>query len=228
MKKWMFITIAMLLAIGIAVLFFVFGRDNNTEQKQETDPPSDILTAKDNWLTVDTVPKLEELAKKYNITIDFDSEYAYISQMPFADGEASYNYRFTSEGNIVELSIGYVLVDSTESGDANVMENIDEQEFQNRINTVNDWIEEFLEVKIDNKFYIFSYDGSILPLDDVASYRKILDGTAYMELRILDADGSVWVLNIEMLKGYNIVFCTFDHCSADSDEAKILCYVAIE
>lgn len=227
-KKKLLIIILILLVIGVFIAcFFVLGERDKLQQKQDGDSSAVALTGNDNWLTVDTISKLEELTKKNNLEIEFDSEYACVSGLPFADGNASYNYKFSSGGDISELSIGYVLVNSIESGETNIMEDIDGQELSSRINVVKDWITDFLDVKIGNKFYIFSYDGRLLAVDEVSSYQKILNGSAFLELRILDIDGSVWVLNIEMIKGYNIVSCIFDHYPADSDEAKISCNVAI-
>lgn len=228
MKKVIIIVSILLVAGLIGASFLIFGGRDDSQQNYKGDSSEVTLTEKDNWLTVDTIPKLEELVKKNKLEIELDSEYAYVPKLPFGDGDASYNYKYNSDGSIIELSIGHVLVDSTESNGSNIMENIDAQELLNRINVVKEWIREFLNVDIGNRFYIFSYDGSILSIDEMDSYQKILNGSAFMESRILATDNSVWVLNVEMINGPNIVSCTLNHYSADSEEAKIPCNLAIE
>ena len=109
---------------------------------------------------------------------------------------------------VVGLSIGHILVSSTESNSTYAMETIDAQELLKRVRGVTDWISEVLNVQIDNEFYIITTEGDILLVDEVNSYQHILEGNAFLELRILDTDGSVWVLKIELVGSYNIISCS--------------------
>ena len=221
------VSIVLIACIACVVAFFFRGEEepgqNPSEGASETQ-----LTAKANWLTVDTLPKLEELAKEINASIEYDVEDAYISALPFGDGDAFYAYKFDAEKNITGLNIGYVVVASKEENETYRMEDIDAEQLSVRVKTLMDWISEFLNVQIGNEFYIITTEGEILPPDETASFQPIIDGTAFLELRILDVDGSVWVLNMELAGAYNIIYCTFEHCPSDSDAAKIPCNVAIE
>lgn len=231
-KSKLLIIIATVLVLGAVVTcFFVFrGDDGSSQTPNNGDPTASNIevSEKVNWLTVDTLPKLEALAKEFNATIEIDVEDAYVGGLPFAEGDASYNYKFDSDRNIVGLSIGHILVGSIEEDNKYTMEEIDAQELSERVRGVLDWITELLNVKIGNKFYIIANEGDILPVEDENSYQRIIEGTAFLELRILDVDGSVWVLEIESIGGYNIVSCVLEHSPADSNEAKIPCNVAIE
>lgn len=228
MKKKTVIIVAIICILGIllggVMIYTLNNHKNDVTDGSETGQFGD----KDDWLTVDTIPKLENLAKKNNINIEYEAEYAYLSGLPFADGEAFYSYEFDENKLITGLNIGYKLVKSTEVNESYEMETIDEEELAYRVDIVMDWLSKSLNVEIGNNFYIITDDGDILSGDGTASYQQIIDGTAFLELRILDVDGSVWVLSIELIGTYNIISCTLEHCAADSDAAKIPCYVAIE
>lgn len=231
-SKLLIIVIAAVLVLGAVVTcFFLFRGDEGSSQTPNNGDSlasDNEVSEKDNWLTVDTIPKLEALAKKNNITIELDVEDAYVGGLPFAEGDASYNYKFDSDKKIVGLSIGHILVGSIEADDNYTMEEIDAQELSKRVRAVFDWISEFLSVQIGNKFYIIANEGDLLPVEDENSYQRIIEGTAFLELRILDVDGSVWIMVIESIGGYNMVSCVLEHHPSDSSEAKIPCNVAIE
>lgn len=229
MKRRLIIIASIVLIACIAcALFFILREKEEYQQSPNGGATETQLTAQDNWLTVDTIPKLEELAKKNDVEIEYDVEDAYVSDLPFSDGDAFYAYSFNADKQITGLNIGYVIVASTEENEAYVMEDIDAEELSGRVKTMMDWISEFLNVQIGSNFYIITNEDDILPVAETNSYQHIIDGTAFLELRILDVDGSVWVLNMELAGAYNIIFCTFEHCSSESDAAKIPCNVAIE
>ena len=228
-NKIIMIIISVVLSIGIVGAgLFLFREKNDSQQMLNNNSSTDEISQNDNWLTVDTVAKLEGLAKKIGVSVEYDTENIYVSDLPFAEGDASYCYKYDEDKKITGLSIGYVLVTSTEDGEEFTMEKIEAQELSNRVKTVMDWITEMLKVKVGNQVYIISSDGEILSVEEVNSYQKIIDGTAFLELRIYDTDDSVWVLNIELIGGYNIISCVFEHFPANSDEAKIPCNVTIE
>ena len=230
MKRKLIITIVsivLLACIAVAVTLIFRGKEEPQQSTNEGTTETQ-LTEKANWLTVDTLSKLEELAKEINVSIEYDVEDAYVSTLPFGDGDAFYAYKFDSEKNITGLNIGYVVVASKEENETYRMDDIDAEQLSARVKTLFDWISEFLKVQIGNEFYIITDEGEILPPDETASFQHIIDGTAFLELRILDVDGSVWVLNMELAGAYNIIYCTFEHCPSDSDAAKIPCNVAIE
>ncbi len=228
-KKILLIIISVVLILGIAcTVFFVFGRNTQTQHSPGEDINIEKQIDKVDWLSVSTTAELEELASKNDKTIEYDLEYAYVSELPFGSSVASYSYKFDSEKNIIGLNVGCVIVGSTETEEAFMMDEIDAQELNNRVIAVMDWVSDNLNVVIGNEYYIITDEGEILDITDVDSYQSIIDGSAFWELRILDTDGSVWVMTIEMIEGYNIISCIFEHCPSDSAEANIPCNVTIE
>ncbi len=224
-KKRFLIVVILLALVGclIGVCVFLANKDDFSLDRSS----SDAITF-NNWLTVGSVEELESLAEKSGIGIEYDVESVYVSNIPFGQGTATYGYSIDSDKKIKGLNIGYMIVKSTELEDSFVMEDVTPEELSNRIRSVIGWISDSLDVEIGADFCIFSYENELLSIEDDASYKSILDGTASLELSILDIDQSVWILEVNKIDGYNIVSCTFRHCSADSPEAQIPCNISIE
>lgn len=229
-KKLLVIIISIVLIaclIGVYFVFFHQSANNNPIDYEKGKIKSGVIDA-DKWLKVSSLDELEKLTKQAEKEIEYGSAEAYISELSFCNGTADYNYDLDSDNNIVGLSVGYILVDVKEDSESYIMEDITSEELSIRVDAVMKWLSDNLKVNIGNNYYIISSDGKILETEDNSSYQEILDGTAYLELRILDVDDSVWVLNIEKVQGYNIISCILEHCPADSEEAQLPCDVAIE
>lgn len=228
-KILLIIIVATVLIGGLIASYFVFFNDDNKRWKQPENgvETGDTITP-ENWLRVTTLSELEGLSKKTDKKIEYGQEDVYVSDLPFGEGTATYGYRISSNENVLGLNIGKIIVSSTETNNTFVMEEITVQQLRERIDAVLCWVSEVLNVKIGTDFYITTDNFDMLSIEDDASYQQILDGTAVLDLRILDSDESVWVLEIGKVQGYNIISCTFEHCMADSEKAQLACYVAVE
>lgn len=224
-KKLFIIIISILFIVGLIVVFISL---NKEETKNKDDITSQETVLDINWFRASSVSELKDFAKKTDKKIEANGSDIYVSDLTFGESTATYNYRVDSNDTIIGLNVGALLVSSKEENGEFVMEDVSAQELSDRINILLGWISDTLDVTIADNFYIFSENGEMLSIENEESYQQILDGTAYVELRILDADGSVWILYVERMFGYNIISCTFEHCMADSDEAKIPCNVSIE
>lgn len=230
-KKKLIVIIVIIVLVLIGCLigsYFLFFHTEDVRNSSGGKSSSDNVVTIDSWLRASSVSELENLAEKSDKTIELGLEDAYVADLPFGEGVATYCYHINSEEKLVGLNIGQIIVPSTESGESFVMEDVTAQQLCERIGVVLEWVSEVLNVTIGSNFYIFSANGEMLPVDEYLSYQQILDGTASLDLRILDVDDSVWILEIGMVQGYNIVTCTFEHCMADSEDAKLPCYVAVE
>jgi len=229
-KKVLLIIVAVIVLIGglIASYFLFFNNDDKTGKQPENGVVTGDTITTENWLRATTLSELENLSKKTDKKIEYGEEDAYVSELPFGEGTATYGYRISSDGNVLGLNIGKMIVSSTETDDTFVMEEITVQQLRERIDAVLGWVSEVLNVKIGTDYYITTDNFDMLSVEEDASYQQILDGTAVLDLRILDNDESVWILEIGKVQGYNIISCTFEHCMADSEEAQLPCYVAVE
>lgn len=233
MKKQIVLTvIALVVVIGIIVtVFFLIKTPNNKDFENELtsgDTTIDTVTHYADWFSLKTTDDLEQLAEKTNSKIEYGPENAYIADIEFAGDLVTFGYRYNSDKKITGLSIGKILVSSTEKDGSFAMDSITASELSSQINGLISWISQKFDVEIDKNFNIFAFSNDILSPDDENSYQKIITGDAYLELRILDVDDSVWVLKIEKVISYDIIAATFNHYMADSNEASIPCDVAIE
>lgn len=217
-----------LLAVIVCVCLFLFGGQDHSQIVKDDHTTEGELTYNDNWLTFDFVEELEIFVKQRELSIQYDMDNAYVSDLYFADGLTTYCYDIGENGKITGLNVGYILVDSVQSGETFTMEEITGPELFDRVDSVMDWVSIMLNVEVENEFYIIATDGNLLPVEEADSYQQIIEGHAFLELRILDTDDSVWVLTVEKIEGYNIISCVFRHCPADSNDAKIPCNIAIK
>ncbi len=223
-KKLLIIIIAVVLTLSSFIVFLCLDNKGDNESDGElSNTTSDI-----SWFKTVSLSELESLAEKTDKKIEYNAQDVYVMDLPFGEKTSTYNYRIDSNETIVGLNIGTILVDSTAKGEEFIMDDVSAQELSDSVNILLGWISDTLNVTIANNFYVFSDNGDMLAVDEISSYQEIIDGTAYLELRILDVDGSVWILYVEKMHGYNVIYCTFEHCMADSDEAKIPCNVSIE
>ena len=222
------VVVVMVVCIAVAAVFVVKNKSTNisNEESGNTATLQKTITVED-WFRVTTVSELESYAKASKKEITFENEYAYISDMIFADGAADYSYRFDENKNIDRLSIAYEIVPSTQTDEKYVMESVTEDELKTRIENTMLFVSDVLGTSIGDKFYIISGTGNILSNGETSSYREILNGTAYLETRILDVDGSVWVFEISKMPAYDMIFCTLEHYAPDSEQAKFPCYISV-
>ena len=220
MNKKLLISLVAIVVIGCLIAgYFIFFHNNpiNTSDTEE----------KDNWLRVSSVSELEGIAKRYNKKIEIDQGDCYIADLPIGSKKTTYGYSFDSDGRIVGLNIGVALVSSSESSGRYLMEKVTPNELRERIQDVLNWVSDNLNVGIGSNYYILSEEGGMLSVGDELSYKKILDGAASLDLRILDVDSSVWVMEVFRVQGFNVISCTLSHYQADSEEAQQPCYVAV-
>lgn len=229
-KKVLVLVITIFVVLGgiIAAYFCFFNNNDGGDNATNNDKISAEEVTTENWLRASSLSELEKLGEITEKTVELEYEDAYVSELPFGDGTATYSYRINSEKEIIGLNIGKILVSSSEKDNGFVMEEITVQQLRERIDAVLGWVSEVLNVKIGTDFYITTDNFDMLSVEEDASYQQILDGTAVLDLRILDSDESVWILEIGKVQGYNIISCTFEHCMADSEEAQLPCYVAVE
>ncbi len=234
MKKKRIQKIIIVFASSVAIVcvgIFLFGRGSDGEERQ-TEAETDVQTEEEpitpsNWLDCSTVEDVKSLIEKTGAEAEYELDYAYIYDLPFASGKAQYNYRVNGEGNISESSVYYRMVDSEPKDGKYVTEDIEFSEFKDRLYGVFRCIDNALGTRIENQYSVFSEDGTVLDSEDEGSLKKVADGEAELELRIRDTDGSVWILKIAKEYGYNDILCTFRHYSADSEWAKSYCNMAV-
>lgn len=222
------VTIIVVLS-GIIIAYFCFFNNqdgNNSTLNSDKISAEEVTT--ESWLRASSLSELEKIGKITKKDIELDYEDAYVSELPFGEGTATYSYKINSEEEIVGLNIGKVLVSSSEKDNGFVMEEVTVSQLRERVDAVLGWVSEVLNVDIGTDYYITTDNFDMLSVEEDASYQQILDGTAVLDLRILDNDESVWILEIGKVQGYNIISCTFEHCMADSEEAQLPCYVAVE
>lgn len=220
-KKLLISLIAIVIIGGLIVGYFFFFHNNNPAN-------SSFNEEKDSWLRVSSVSELESMAKRYNKQIEIDQGDCYIADLPIGSKKTTYGYSFDSYDRIVGLNIGVALVSSSESSGRYLMEKVTPNELRERIQDVLQWVSDTLNVSVGSNYYILSEDGGMLSVGDDLSYKKILDGTASMDLRILDADSSVWVMEVFRVQGFNMISCTLTHYPAGSEEAQQPCYVVVD
>lgn len=218
-KKVLIIIVALVIVGCLIGGYFLFLHNGNSNQS--------INEKNDSWLRVASVSELEAMAKKNNKTLEINEGDYYVLDLPIGSRSTTYGYSTDSNGSVTGLNMGVALVSSTEASGRYSMEKITPQELRDRITDVFGWISETLNVNIGTNYYILGEESALLSVGDDLSYKKILNGEASLDLRILDTDSSVWVLEVFRVHGFNIISCTFTHYSADSEEAQQPCYVTV-
>lgn len=209
-KKIIIISViaAIVLIAGIVSGIYFLGGD---KQKNNSTNQDDFIVGEE-LLKTETSEAFNTLVDKYSLEVIQDFDWHYVKDVSLFDRSFNIDLRFDGNSKTTDCK-AYTSIGSTAEGDNKVSA----EELKSDVNSLLYQFTNFFgETSYEDRFFIFDMNGSSIDKADNASYQKILNGEAYLELNVRESETSFWRFTIKKTTGTE-TYCLIDHYINDPE-----------